>query len=88
MDFLMKKLDIREDSWKKTGLKLGIPKIDVDYLELEYKREGGSPTRSLLLNGGARGKTLGDLILALSSRDVGRCDIGSYIQKHWIVPRE
>ena len=91
IDFLIKMLDViwhGQLSWKKLGIKMGIPLIDVNYLEVDYKREAGSPTRSLLERLGVDGKTLNDLMAALCSPSVGRCDIVNTIKMSWLLTEE
>ena len=99
IDFLIKMLDVTwheqqhgqqhgQLSWKKLGIKMGIPPIDVNYLEVDYKREAGSPTRSLLERLGVDGKTLNDLMAALCSPSVGRCDIVNTIKMSWLLTEE
>ena len=65
-DFLVKKLDVpleggRLYGWQHLGRACGISKDDLKYLELAYKRDGGSPTKELLEMLGCKGKKLSDV---------------------------
>ena len=99
IDFLIKMLDVTwhgqqhgqrhgQLSWKELGIKMGIPPIDVMYLEVEYRTEAGSPTRTLLERLGVDGRTLNDLLAALCSPSVGRRDIVNTINRSWLLTEE
>ena len=84
-EILKKKLDVyceRQGSygWTKVGEAFQIPTDDLKFLELEYKREAGSPTLSLLeMLGVTKKKTISDLVTVLESPEVRRPDIFSVI---------
>ncbi len=86
-DQLVKKLDVRRKGerlygWKKVGTAFNIGSDVLDYLELEYKRDNGSPTSKLLSLLGTKGKTLSDLVNVLKSPKVKLPDVASLITRN------
>ena len=86
-DILIKKLDVRQKGeflygWQKLSKAFGIKKEDIDYIEIAYKRPGGSPTKDLLEILACRGKKISDLVKALKSPQVNFPDIALLIEKH------
>lgn len=68
--------------WQKLGNAFGIKREDLDYIEIAYKRPGGSPTKALLEVLGCHGNKISDLVKALKSPQVNFPDIALLIQKH------
>lgn len=84
-ELLMKKLDVRRkgryNGWQKVGAAFKVNIDDMRYLELEYKKDNGSPTLKLLeLLGITRNKTISDLVILLKSSKIKRFDITSNIK--------
>ncbi|XP_068694561.1 uncharacterized protein [Montipora foliosa] len=84
-EILMKKLDVRCKGryygWQKVGAAFKVDIDDMRYLELEYKKDNGSPTLRLLeLLGIERNKTISDLVILLKSSKIKRFDITSKIK--------
>ena len=81
----MKKLDVRRkgryNGWQKVGAAFKVNIDDMRYLELEYKKDNGSPTLKLLeLLGITRNKSISDLVILLKSSKIKRFDITSNIK--------
>ena len=78
-EYLQKKLDKEQRgqrNWYNVGIKLEVPKDDLNDLKLEYKKDHGSPTSCLLGILAARGEdepTVKDFLETL--RQLGRKDI-------------
>lgn len=77
--YLVKKLDIQkrgQANWYNVGIKYTILTEDLETFDLEYKKDGGSPTKCLVGVLETRGQdepTVKDFVKVL--RDLGRNDI-------------
>lgn len=76
-DILVQELDIRQTTgkyevyrWQKVGREAGIPQRELKYLETEYDRPYGSPTKLLLDKLGSQGRTISYLIDVLQTPKV------------------
>ena len=76
-DILVQELDIRQTPgkyevfrWQKVGKEAGIPQRELKYLETEYERPCGSPTKVLLDKLGSQGRTISYLIDVLQTPKV------------------
>ena len=84
-DLLAMKLDIRRKGersagWRKVGAEFKVNQDHLRYLDIEYKRDNGSPTVKLLqILGMNSNKTIADLVEVLKSPKVNRCDIANLI---------
>ena len=82
---LVEKLDVRRKGesfygWQKVGAAFKICRDELRHLNIEYKRENGSPTSKLLLKlGTSKCATISDLINVLKSRKVNRPDVASRV---------
>lgn len=82
-DLLVEKLDVRCKGerlcgWQKVGKAFKIPSDFLKYLNIEYRRDNGSPTSKLLLKlGTSEGKTVSDLVNVLKSPEVNLPDVAS-----------
>ncbi|KAJ7383298.1 hypothetical protein OS493_029263 [Desmophyllum pertusum] len=87
-DRLVKKLDVRRKGerrygWQKVGAEFKICNDDLEYLKIEYKRENGSPTSTLLsILGIRKGKTVSDLVNVLQRPKVKLADVASLIRRY------
>lgn len=84
---LVKKLDVRRRGerrygWQKVGAAFKISKDDLEYLKIEYKRDNGSPTSTLLSILGTKGKTVSDLVNVLRSPKVKLANVASLIRRY------
>lgn len=88
LDYLLvKKLDVRRRGerrygWQKVGAAFKISKDDLEYLKIEYKRDNGSPTSTLLSILGTKGKTVSDLVNVLRSPKVKLANVASLIRRY------
>lgn len=88
LDYLLvKKLDVcrrgeRRYGWQKVGAAFKISKDDLEYLKIEYKRDNGSPTSTLLSILGTKGKTVSDLVNVLRSPKVKLANVASLIRRY------
>ena len=88
LDYLLvKTLDMRRRGerrygWQKVGAAFKIPKDDLEYLNIEYRRDNGSPTSTLLAILGTRGKTVSDLENVLRSPKVKLPNVASLIRRY------
>lgn len=83
-DLLCMKLDVRRkgersSGWRKVGAEFKVSQDHLRYLNIEYRRDNGSPTSKLLQVLGTRGKTISDLVDVLKSPRVNRLDIANLI---------
>ena len=86
-NLLVKTLDMRRRGerrygWQKIGVAFKISKDDLEYLNIEYRRDNGSPTSSLLEILGTKGKTLSDLENVLRSPEVKLPEVASLIRRY------
>ena len=86
-NLLVKNLDVRcrgerRYGWQKVGAAFKISKDDLEYLKIEYKRDNGSPTSTLLAILGTRGKTVSDLENVLRSPKVKLPNVASLIRRY------
>ena len=83
----MKTLDVRRGGDRRYGRqKIGaafkISKDDLKYLNIEYRRDNGSPTSRLLSILGTKGKTVSDLVNVLRSPKVNLPNVASQIRRY------
>lgn len=89
-DLLVKTMDVprrrrggeRRYGWQKVGAAFKISKDDLAYLNIEYKRDKGSPTSTLLSILGTKGKTVSDLVNVLRSPKVNLPNVASQIGRY------
>ena len=86
-NLLVKNLDVRcrgerRYGWQKVGAAFKISKDDLEYLKIEYKRDNGSPTSTLLAILGTKGKTVSDLENVLRSPEVKLPNVASLIRRY------
>ena len=86
-NLLVKNLDVhcrgeRRYGWQKVRAAFKISKKDLEYLKIEYKRDNGSPTSTLLAILGTKGKTVSDLENVLRSPKVKLPNVASLIRRY------
>jgi len=84
---LVKTLDVRRRGerhygWQKVGAAFKISKDDLEYLKIEYRRDNGSPTSTLLSILGTKGKTVSDLENVLRSPKGKLPNVASRIRRY------
>ena len=84
---LVKTLDVRRKGerhygWQKVGAAFKISKDDLEYLKIEYRRDNGSPTCTLLSMLGTKGKTVSDLENVLRSPKGKLPNVASRIRRY------
>ena len=90
-DLLAMKLDIRRKGerspgWRKVGAEFKVNHDHLRYLDIEYKRDNGSPTVKLLqILGMNSNKTIADLVEVLKGPKVNRYDIANLIILTWLI---
>ena len=77
----MRRKDERRYGWQKVGAAFKISKDDLEYLNIEYRRDNGSPT-TLLAILGTKGKTISDLENVLRSPKVKLPKVASLIRRY------